>query len=147
MNVQLVRQEDPCGCLVACLAMVTGRSYGEVKQHFLQLGKTFEGERGGLHELDVEQGLADFGFAYAKKYRWRGVNLLRTQWPAPPFAPVHIVGLRVSAGWHGVVLLQDGRVLDPFNDERRDLTHRDYEEIGYILGVFRIADGKAVASC
>src|SRR5438552_3918548 len=31
MSIRWVRQEDPQGCSIACLAMLTGRTYAEVK--------------------------------------------------------------------------------------------------------------------
>jgi hypothetical protein len=143
VTVRHVRQEDASGCMVACLAMVTGRSYAEIRQYFVEHGRTFEGGDGaGITEFDAEFYLADLGFAIARKYRWRWANVQRSEWPTPPFAPVHILGVRGS-GAHGVVLLPDRTVLDLFIDSPRTLA--DYPEIAYMIGVFAVVDGKAVA--
>src|ERR1051325_3372369 len=116
-----VRQQDPNGCLVACLAMVTGNTYEVVRDELAALGLTF-GAGGGATEFDLIGYLTDHGFAIGRKYRWHGRNVERTEWPAAPFAPVHIVGVN-GAGRHGVVLLGDGRtVLDPEHDQPRDFS-------------------------
>ena len=133
--VRHVRQEDVNGCCVACLAMVTDRSYAEVRAYFIGVGKTFEGEGGGIHEYDAESYLSDHGFAFTRKYRWIGNNRPRPQWPAQSFAPVHILGVR-GGGAHAIVLLPDGTVLDPFHAEPRALA--DYPDVAYMIGVWRL---------
>lgn len=135
-NVQHVRQRDTYGCGVAALAMVTGRSYDEIRDYFTALGKTFEGAGGGLHELDLEQYLADFGFASAKKYRWRGANMPRETWPVAAFAQAHICSVRNPNGWHFVVLLADGHVLDPIDETTKTLS--TWPEVGYVMGVWKV---------
>lgn len=136
MNVQHVSQRDAWGCGIASLSMVTGLSYDEIRDEFVSLGKTFEGERAGLHEVDLEQFLADHGFAVGKKYRWHGVNIQRPTWPAAPFAPVHICSVRNPGGWHFVVMLEDGRVLDPIDDSPKTIAA--WPEVGYVMGVWKV---------
>lgn len=136
MTISHIRQADDAGCLVACLAMVTGQPYEQVRRKIVNIyGKAVSGERGGIHEGDVENYLADHGFAMQKKYRWFGANIQRLPWPAEPFAPVHILGVR-GAGAHGVVMLPDLTVFDPFCVEPRHVN--DYPEVAYMIGVWRI---------
>lgn len=124
------------GCLVACLSMVTGHAYDDIRSRMNELGLYFDvGEgRGGMTIQDVEFYLGDHGFSYALKYRWLGANHPRPEWPTAPFAPAHICGMG-GAGRHGVVLLPSGDVLDPMHDAPRSLA--DYD-LAYMLGVWRI---------
>jgi hypothetical protein len=138
VNVRHVRQKDGWGCGVAALAMVTGHEYDAIREYFIGLGKSFEGEAGGLHELDLEQYLADHRFAAAKKYRWYGANVQRPSWPVPPFAEMHICSVRNPGGWHFIVLLADGRVLDPLDEQVKALAA--WPEVGYVMGVFDVRE-------
>lgn len=141
-QIQLVEQEDYAGCLVACLAMVTRQTYQQVKRWDGFTGKNFREKHGGLSHLDVEQYLADHGFASALRFRWfpgcaHDGHHTRDPWPTAAFAPVHILGVR-NSGQHGIVLLGDGQtVLDPLFRAPQRLS--DYSDVGYMLGVFKVA--------
>lgn len=136
--IRHVRQEDPSGCVVASLAMVTGRTYAEVKRYFE--GMSFD-EKGGITHTDAQQYLSDTGFAGALKYRFmpRFARVdcpnreFRAPWPEP-FAPAHLIG--INSGRHCVVLLPDGTVLDPLHEAPRRL--EDCGEVAYVLGVFDV---------
>lgn len=138
-EIRWVRQEDPSGCVIASLAMVTGRSYATVKSYFE--GMDF-GDKGGIIHTDAEQYLADTGFAGALKYRFlpRFARVdcpnrqFRSPWPEP-FAPAHLIG--INSGRHCVVLLRDGTVLDPLQAAPRRI--EDCGEVSYVLGVFKVS--------
>jgi hypothetical protein len=117
-----VRQADPCGCVVAALAMVTGRSYEEVKAYFI--GCDFQSE-GISHDVMQRNGL---------------VQARRKPWPCAPWAPAHLMG--IDGGRHCVVLLRDGTVLDPNQDAPRRI--EDVGDVSYILGVFQVSEIEAV---
>ncbi len=130
-----IRQQDENGCMVACLAMVTGQTYEQVRDDALAMGKTL-GTGGGLIEHDLISYLTDRGYAVGRKYKWFGMNVQRDKWPADPFAPVHICAVN-GPGRHGVVLLADGRVFDPMFDEPRQFS--DYADVAYMLGVWNVS--------
>lgn len=133
-NVHWVQQQDSHGCLVACLAMVTGDSYAFVKQWFVERGQRFDGT-GGLIDLYVEMYLGERGYAYRKHFRYLPGNTPRSVWPSLPFAPVHICGVN-GAGDHGVVMQADGVVVDPIAEPRRTLA--DYSDVAYIIGIWNV---------
>lgn len=129
-----IQQQDTHGCLVACLAMATGDRYESVREWFTDRGEKFAGG-GGITVFEVEAYLGERGFAYRRYYRWLPGNTLRTSWPTPPFAPIHIVGVN-GAGRHGVVMLHDGTVLDPSDATPRSI--ESYSEVAYVIGVWRV---------
>jgi hypothetical protein len=139
MTIHHVRQEDACGCGIACLAMVTGRTYANVKSWEGFVGKDVRGEHSGLTYHDVMQYLTDHGYATALRFRYfpgcsDTGHHTRSPWPTAPYAPAHI--LSVNAGRHYVVWLPDGTVLDPQSSEPRGLG--EYGDVTYMLGVFRV---------
>ena len=145
-DVTYVQQEDANGCGVACLAMVTGQSYRDVKAWEGFVGKDFRGD--GMTYHDLMQYLTDHGYATALRFRWLPGcsdtgHHTRNPWPTAPYAPAHIVSVR--RGQHLVVLLHDGAVLDPYHPQPSKLA--DYDEVAWMLGVFDVrgeADGTVV---
>jgi hypothetical protein len=140
MAIQWIQQEDEMGCVLACLAMVMGRTYSQVKTDFV----CFDG-RGLCHE-DAYEYLADNGFAVAKKFKGRNYvhppadkynydKEWRTEWPPAPFAEVHLclVECHEKAPAHMVVMLGDGRVLDPVSPQPRTLAN--YHRVCNVAGV------------
>jgi hypothetical protein len=80
--------------------------------------------------------LTENGYAIQTKYRCIYGNAHREEWPARPWAPVHI--MCVSAGQsHATVLLGDGTVLDPLYDAPRLVT--DYAKVESINAVWKVA--------
>jgi hypothetical protein len=133
-TVQVVwkRQEDTQGCAIACLAMVTGLAYRDVKAAWPP-AKDFAAD--GITHFELQQFLGDRGIPHL--FRWRfelglnrvGAQVVRSDWPRP-FAPVHIIGV----GAHDVVLLADGTILDPMTEARRHIN--DVGEVSFMLGVW-----------
>lgn len=133
MDVPYIAQGDVDGCLVACVAMVTGCTYEEIR------ARVAPSYQGGIHTVIAHDLLADLG--YAVMVRYRHIPHLRRDrevWPCPPFAPVHICGVNVPSGHHAVVLRADGRVLDPWNPARTSLAHPDYRSVDHIDGIFKV---------
>lgn len=140
------------GCWVAAMAMIVGKSYAEVKA---ETGNTWQD---GGHRWKTEQYLAQHGFAvmpYFDSDQFRqneepnehGIRLNKRwqQWPFVPFAPVHIclVTSGPTGGGHIVVMLADGRVLDPATPDTRRLS--EYFETREMIGVWPVR--AALASC
>lgn len=124
MSVQWVGQEEQWGCGCAAVAMLTGRTYQQIKEHVER-----DQDQDGMHSGAWEEVLAEHGYAVAKIYRvsaypWQ--NCERDVWPPPPWADLHLAEVVVSGGSRGshmVVMLADGTVLDPLTPEPRRLAN------------------------
>lgn len=137
-QIKLIRQEDADGCLVACMAMVTGKTYAEVKAAFPRENVA---ERGLIHYhmFDFLSG-EGFAFSWFQKYRWSGADKEREVWPMEFTAEAAICGVDAGRGGensHGIVALRDGRVLDPAHGERR---WNDYQKFGYVMPLWDVRD-------
>jgi hypothetical protein len=126
--MQLVKQQHPEGCLVACLAMVAGRTYAEVDSMFVR----DRYEDGGLNDYQVFDFLAEEGFFWCHVHRYShlGPSKVREQWPLPLTTDLTIC--RVDAGRggplsHGIVVTRDGQAFDPALGVRR---FEDYTAVG-----------------
>lgn len=133
-NIGLVRQEDPNGCLVACMAMIAGLSYQDVRALFPRVAQ------GGLTHYAFMDFLARHDFAYQFLFKFDQTNYaVRDDWPRAPWADAHICGVDAGRGGessHGVVLLRDGTILDPMADAPRRMS--DYPKCGYMCGIFDV---------
>ena len=134
--IERVQQKETCGCTVAAIAMVIGKSYDEVRSAST---RDFEGKSGGVHIEDWFDYLFEHGFVAHRMWKvthLQGVNTPRPCWPPKPFAPLHICSVRTPAGEHAVVMLGDGTVLDPFTSDRDSLSC--YESVSAVYGLFYI---------
>lgn len=97
-SVRYVAQDDPMGCGVACLAMVSGRTYAEV--------------RADINPMQVERGLADQTVLWWLNRHgfWHRRSWMDGEWGYP--VPTSGVALMLTHDAHWVVLA-DGVVLDP----------------------------------
>lgn len=102
-----VAQEDGNGCPVACVAMLAGVTYQEVKSHLPGWDGSLLGWENFTSLLKAYdfQHKVDFGYD-------RETNKRPDNWPEP-FAPAHVLCIETRAGGHFVVWLPDGTVLDP----------------------------------
>lgn len=131
----LVRQEHAEGCLVACLAMVAGRTYAEVDAMFVR----DRYEDSGLNDYQVFDFLAREGFFWRHVHRFTliGPSKERGVWPLPLTTDLTIC--RVDAGRggplsHGVVVTRDGTAFDPAFGLRR---FTDYASVGAMTFIAR----------
>lgn len=157
MTASLVRQEDANGCGPACLAMVTGRGYREVRDWFRVRAWQNADEHGrhltdaareavephdftrrGITHWEIERYLAEHGYASALRWQEARLGEARGSWPIAPFADSHICCVQTVLGGHFVVWLPDGRVLDPAKGETT-LADPTYCGVMYIMGVSRLA--------
>lgn len=127
-------EENSCGLI--CIAMITDLPYDFIKEKF---SESFC-NRCGLGDDDVTFMLNEHGFATAWKWHWYSpMRHERQEWPADPFAPIHLVKVRVQEGnrlCHYVVMLNDGTVWDP-NVEQPVLLSA-YSKVLGICGVQKI---------
>jgi hypothetical protein len=136
-EVSYVAQPNGYGCAIACVAMIVGKSYDEVEAWLVANGCSPTRYQRGLWDGIYQTILARHGFSYVQRYKFDAVSQqVHVAWPPAPFAPVHIVCTCVSAGWHAVVMLADGSVLDPFKRERTSLAHPDYTDVSSVTGFY-----------
>lgn len=134
--MRYIAQEESDGCLVACVAMVTGRTYREIRA-MCDVG--YDGGRGrGINEYIADDILGELGFAVMRRYKHQlRFGRDRIEWPGLPFAPVHIAYVSATQGPHAVVVLGDGVVYDPFSVHRHSLRDPVYAAIHHIDGIWR----------
>ena len=135
-SIRHVRQEDPNGCIVACLAMIDGKSYAELRPFYPSVTE----KHGGLTLYDFSNYFTRAGFAFQLIHAYdRIVSGEHAGWPFAPWADAHLCGVdggRGGAHSHGVVLLRDGTVLDPSHDTPR--RWEDYPRVGYMCGLYDV---------
>lgn len=107
LPAELVRQRETWDCGVACLAMVTGRTYEDVLSALPHSIIEYAEANDGIPTLNMAALLGGFGLAtrtvFAKLDRWWEDGL---------------AGLRLAdVKGHYVVVLPDNRVLDPAQGE------------------------------
>jgi hypothetical protein len=133
--VEYVAQKQRCGCTVASVAMVTGKCYDEVRAH---CAISVDFDKNGVQIEDWLDFLFFNGFTFHRMYsvtHLQGVNRRRDTWPPAPFAPLHLCGVTTAANAHAVVMLGDGRVLDPAWPGFHTLS--DYVNTHLVLGLFK----------
>ena len=131
-TIRLVRQLDDDGCIVASLAMVTGCTYLDIKHEIPE----FE-QREGLNFRHVDDFLHRHGYAWQTIFAHMPPgNTKRDPWPPAPWADVHLAEVEMPSGnYHSVVMLADGRVLDPLTEAPRRLS--DYPKVASVRAVYR----------
>lgn len=134
MKIQYVAQKDPAGCAVACMSMVTEIPYDKVKAHF-----NADFNKDGLSADHTREFVQDRGFS-AIEVLSRGYNNLNSsnKRMARPFAEVHILSVcpKVDSKMnHAIVMDRRGRIYDPEDPKRKDLSH--YYHIVRVTGFWK----------
>lgn len=135
-EIKLVKQEHAGGCGPATLAMILCMSY-EKACEWLQdspvrsRSKTIDWDNDGISHIDLDYCLNKAGWYHQRTYKsWEP----KDNWPPKPFAPIHYVQVgQPSGNSHFVVMLKDGRVLDPLLDDEQDLD--SYLEVHNVCGL------------
>ena len=147
VTIAHVRQEEAFGCGPACLAMITGRPYREVRDWFkgpAWLNARHDGRelskqerevvelhdftRHGISDWEVRNYVANHGLASA---------LLPGR--VEPFADAHLCSVQMVNGSHFVVLLRDGTLLDPARDGVHSLDDSWYSGgVHYTMGICKM---------
>jgi hypothetical protein len=140
-DVTLVRQRYENDCVVACMAMILGEPYEQVRAWWPP-----------KHDFDLrltniswgEALLANRGYATL----WRSSHIFgkkQAPWPPAPFADVHYCIVRTTPDKqysrlrHLVVMRYDGQVLDP-SPHMPELWHSvaDYYKVLEVVGVYKV---------
>lgn len=126
--IERVEQKHLSGCGAACIAMVTGKSYDEVAEEL----PAHSWHSDGISEDLLDCILAGWGYAVARRYVGHGAA-----WWVEPFGDVHICLVNPGIP-HWVVMLRDGRVLDPGKGMDGDYRITDYPLIYSIAAIVPI---------
>jgi hypothetical protein len=132
-SMRWVRQEDPSGCGVAVLAMLTGLTYAEViaeieAEPWYKLSAAAFREGHSTNGVVLERYLTDRGWWHSCRYEtWC------SEWPPKPFAPFHTVHVNQPSGNdHYLAMDGRGRVLDPLREGVFGLA--DWPSVGNVVG-------------
>jgi hypothetical protein len=133
-TVKYIPQEDIHGCGIAVLAMLTGKSYQDVRAEFQP--RYIEK---GMTEWSMNAYLAEHGYAVAHKYPHYMPQLKhRDVWPPEPFAPMHYCCMLTPNNTHHyVVMLADGSIVDPATSKTQ--AYKDYTSVQNVAGVMRMS--------
>lgn len=136
--ISYVKQPNSYGCMVASVAMVVGRSYEQIERE-CAAACFRKPECPGIGEIEAFELLHRYGFAIQRRFRFDPVTQTeRPVWPCDPWAPIHIAQVHATQGPHAVVMLQDGKVLDPFDESRKSLRDPLYTHLDWIAGIWRV---------
>lgn len=126
MDIQHVKQEEPYGCVIACIAMILGKTYQEIKS-MLPTDRGY-GNRNGMTSHDMISFLWLHGYIGLEFYkceshtqRMRELN----EW-LKPVATFNKVSVINEYGPHAILWMPDGRVFDPNKYGVHSIT--DYKE-------------------
>lgn len=139
------RTENDCGS--AALAMACRITYERAASSLvlaqpglaMNLSEAIKGD--AANDDIVKAWLRLNGWAWQEMTRnvWlHGSFCPRHPWPPAPFAATHICFVEATKGWHYCVMDFDGRVYDPWKEERQSLDHPDYKRVSQVLGLFKI---------
>jgi hypothetical protein len=110
--VDLIKSEDECGCTIACIATVLGRSYQDVRKDF-ETDFTKEGlEPDVVKDYLIEQGCSIF-YKEASSFIH---NDFKREESLIPFAPIHILVVDIAFdadSTHMVVMDEKGKIYCP----------------------------------
>ena len=131
INYMRQRSDDDCG--ITAIAMATGSDYDAVRA---EIG------RNSINQTDFEEWCRSHGYAWQIVYQNHvGPDRRfhkREEWPPRPFAPVHVCQVKATRDLHFTVMDGDGVVFDPWSEERKSLTHPDYRELHWVMGLFKL---------
>jgi hypothetical protein len=129
--IELVKQVDKTGCAIACGAMVTGKSYEQVKKDMQQI------YRAGTTDVGMFAYLYEEGFFVRKLEKY---NLIRAEcryWPPKPFAPLHWCQVQVDIDHlnsHAVIMDKYGKVFDPMGNVYDNFD--SYAKVYWVAGLW-----------
>lgn len=121
MKIKLIYQKNKFGCGIACLAMVSKKSYDNVVQDFIN-----DFNENGLETDTVIEWLGDNGFSIlVKDIRCYNEKDFARAYMFKPFAEVHIVRVRnkVDTMNHLIVMDKKGKLFCPDGTSDEDLRH------------------------
>jgi hypothetical protein len=132
-RVKLVRQQDDNSCSFACIAMVTGRDYEDVRKDFSPVAL-----ENGITIQQIIKHLAHHGFSVIfKTVEYYNQKDFARDEILKPFAPVHIVSITrfVDRNFdHVVVMDKKGKLYCPSGST--DEYVRSAYTINSVIGIY-----------
>lgn len=142
LPLKFVYQRQRSDCLVAATAMAIGKPYRDVLFAY-DLTHDFSDE--GMHMHAAASILDRYGYAVQWRYATdpRLNYAARNPWPPAPWADVTICDVRTLSEHcdHAIVLLRDGRVLDPYWGVLQGM-HR-FTKVNSMMAVYAVNVEKA----
>lgn len=135
--MRYIAQQQPYGCAVAALAMVTDQEYNYVLRCF----EPFIHMNEGLQESHIAEFLYQHGHAWQtiyRHYQWGFPNRERRLWPPQPWAPRHLIMVTALHGWHIIAMDAAGNIGDPDQRSRKTIDHPAYKEVHWVMGCWRV---------
>lgn len=154
MAIRYVKQRSGIDCGIAALAMACAVDYETVANGLVSSGITSRrlSEAMGTEGLNddlVKDWLRRHDWAWQEMARnvWQlGGFAPRHPWPPHPFASTHICFVEASSGWHYCTMDFDGRVYDPWKEDRHTLAHPDYKRVGSVIGLYKVQQKRTEAA-
>jgi ABC-type bacteriocin/lantibiotic exporter with double-glycine peptidase domain len=128
MRLPQVRQRDYSGCGIACVAMLSNKTYREVKKQLYKQPK-FKGKKIGFYTeySDIEKLLSNFKLRLSKIKKTNRWSKIRKR----ALVAVNYRKIKKSSYWHWVVFEKEKQglfILDP-QSTRRDIRKRNFNNI------------------
>ncbi len=137
-RIQHVVQQERMGCGVACVAMLSGKTYQQVRALFDPDHPKRDFVNSGLNDLVMPQLLRAAGLAGVITYPYNPLTgERRTEWPLLPAGDA-IFCVQSDQGAHYVVRDKFGVVYDPALMKTKQSLDR-YAEVFYYIEIFPIA--------
>jgi len=108
IKIKRIEQEDDAGCGIACVAMITGKTYRQAKRFFLEKVFLPRERKPHARHYQLRRALRKLGIANEKRVfrKWRSIENLA----------IVPISRRLDGGWHWVVFVPNGvrpYILDP----------------------------------
>lgn len=133
MKIKLVKQKDKCGCGVACLAMLTNKTYDAVRSEF-----RCDFETDGMTTKTFVDYLGDAGFSVLHKQisHYADKDMMRDEM-AKPFAHAHaaVIKWKADTGEHFVVMDAKGKFYCPSGLETSEVESAYI--ISEVIGIYK----------
>lgn len=120
-EIQRVKQEEPFGCMIACLAMILHSDYRVIRSDFsnpalgIEIGLRTHEMQTYLNEKGIRNRAAIYDPRLAKNV---------TDYFDEPADFYILEVLNSNNSYHAVLMLPDGQIIDPLNDTV--LSQHDY---------------------
>ena len=131
IKIKRVEQEDDAGCGIACVAMITGKTYQQAERFFRERVFLPIDRKPHTRHYQLRRALRKLGITTEKRLfrKWRSIENLS-------IVPIN---RRLDTGWHWVVFVPNGArpyILDPAQGKgRRRYDFRGINSRGFYVAV------------